>query len=199
MCGGGGNAAGEIEKQNLQRQQAIQQGMVGIDQAFAGFGKEYFEGVRRNALAGLLPQFNRQYRQTAKGLGTSFADRGLLSSSAAREAGTDLAVQRNIGLNSVLGQANEQVRQTQQQIEGQRQTAVNQLIASQDPTLAAQQAVAGAAQIQAPSLVAPLGNLFQNFANTWYARNLGQTVNSPSTEFSLRSAGGGLPNNYKVK
>jgi len=175
MCfgGGSGDTEREIQQQQAQRQQAIQQGMVNIDNVFSQYNPGYYQGIRQNTLAQLQPQFSQQYNKAGNNLTFGLADKGLLKSSAGREAATDLEVQRGIGQMGVINQAEEQVRNVQQQVAGQRANVVNQLVSSQDPTLAAQQAVAGTAGISAPSIIAPLGNVFQNLANQWQATAIG--------------------------
>lgn len=184
---GSKNGAGdEIEAQQLRRQQAIQQGSTAIEKSFEGFGPEYYEGVRKSTLGTLVPQLNRQYRGNVRAASFGLGNRGLLRSSAAREQGTELAIAKGVADTAVNNQANAAVRETQQQVAAQKTGLTNQLIASQDPTLAAQQAVTSAASIGAPSIVAPLGNLFQGFANAYLAKGVGEMSNPerPGPTFS---------------
>ena len=171
------NAGKEIEKQQLARQQSIQQGTALIDKAFKGFTPEYYEGVRGATLGTLVPQFERQYRDASKGTALSFANRGTLKSSGAREAGTRLAQDRGLGRILIDNQAEGAVRETKAQVSQAKNTATSQLIASQDPTLAAQQAITGAAGIGAPSPIAPLGQFFNTAATGYLAHQVGKTYN----------------------
>lgn len=147
--------------------------MGSINSAFAGFGPQYLEGVRKNAEATLLPQEEEQFRGQNRNLVSSLGNAGLLKSSAAREAGGALNVAHARGQISVENQAQDQANQAAHNIQQQKTTLTNQLVTSEDPALAAQQAVTSAAGIQAPSIIAPLGSLFNNFANTYLANRIG--------------------------
>jgi sortase (surface protein transpeptidase) len=79
----------------------------------------------------------------------------------------------------VSNQATQAAQDTQKQVETQKQNLTNQLVVSQDPNLAAQQAVSAAASISAPSITAPIGNLFQGVANTYLANQVGSLYPNP--------------------
>lgn len=185
MCFGSSNSAGsEIRQQELSRRQAIQEGTANISKAFAGFDPAYYDRVRQNTLGTLLPQEEKQYRSTQKNLAYDVAGRGLLKSSASRGVATDLEQSHSLGQIAVANQAEDAVRQTQQDVERQKQNVTSQLITSQDPAIAAQQAVAAAGSISAPNIVAPLGNLFGGVANAYYANKLGSLYpQSPSLPY----------------
>lgn len=176
MCGGGSDASGEIEKQNLVRQQNIQRGMRNINTVFSGFTPDFYRGVRQNAMATLMPQLGRQFRQARNTAAFSLADRGLLKGSAARKTGTELALSRGLGESMVANQASEQENEMRRAVSMERTNLVNQLVASQDPTIAAQQAVSSVASLRAPSLVAPLGDFFQGITNAAMARQISRAV-----------------------
>jgi hypothetical protein len=96
MCFGGSSTSDTLKQQQLQRQQAVQQGMVGIDQAFAGYNPAFYQGVKQTTLDNLLPQLNDQYMNTRKSLVANLGGRGILNSSAARQAGTALEKSRSL-------------------------------------------------------------------------------------------------------
>lgn len=198
MCSGGGSAGDEIERQNKFRLQNIQTGQKQIDRAFTGFDPSFYSGVRQNTLNTLLPQLSDQYKQNRRSLVYGLGSRGLLNSSVARLGATDLERNKALGEITVGNQANEAARQTQQQVEQQKQSLTNQLVVSQDPALAGQQAVSAAASISAPSMVAPLGNLFQTFGNTWLARQTAQQY-PQGVSFGFGQNTGTQGKNYYVK
>lgn len=183
--GGSSNAGNELEQQQNRRQQAITSGMGNISKVFSGFNPGFYRGVYDNTVSSLMPQATRQYNQTRKGLGYSLGGKGLIGSSFAREASTDLEAQRNVAEQSIVGQGNEAVRDVQRQVQANKIDVTNQLVTSQDPNLAAQQAIGAAASIHAPSPIAPLGNLFSTFANTYLAGQLAKTYNDPQTNVNL--------------
>lgn len=115
-----------------------------------------------------------------------------MSSSFGKKAATELEFDRNVAQQTVVNQGNEAVRDVKSQVQNQKMNLTNQLVTSQDPNLAAQQAIAGASTIHAPSPIAPLGNLFQTFANTYLGYRMGQTFNQPDDQprMSSPSAGG---------
>lgn len=196
MCGGGSDSRKELERQQVQRQQNIQQGMVDINRVFSGYGPEYYAGIRKATLGTLVPQFEKQYRRARKQTAFGLADRGLRRSSSAIDAGTELEQERGLGRMFLENQAENVVRDTKAQVERQRSTAVSQLISSQDPALAAQQAIAGTATIAAPSMAAPLGQFFNTAATGYLANRIGKTYNEPEVP-SAKTAP--LGSNYYAK
>ena len=166
------SAKDQLEAQERRRQKAILSGTERINEAFAGFTPEFFSGVRDAHLSSLMPQLANQYQNTNRQLSFNLANRGLLSSSSAQNMGNSLARETSRNATFVGNQANQAARDFQGQVQGQKSSLINQLLVSQDPALAAQQAIGTAATLQAPSPVAPLGNLFQQWANTYLARQL---------------------------
>lgn len=169
------SARRELERQQREREQAISQGMGAIETSFAGFNPQFYNQVRQNQLGSLMPQFAEQYQNTNKSMVFGLANRGLLDSSAARGQGNALGRQTSLGQIIVGNQAQQAANDMQRSVQSEKGNLVNQLIASQDPALAAQQAVGAAASIQAPSLLAPLGNMFQGWADTYLAKRMANT------------------------
>jgi hypothetical protein len=186
MCfGGSSNADQELAAQEARRTKAIEAGQKNINQAFGGFDDKFYSGVRENTINTLMPQAEGQYRTTRKKLGFSLAGKGLMSSSFGREAATDLEVNRQVAQQSVVNQGNEAVRSVKGQVQAEKANVTAQLIQSQNPNMAAQQAIGAAASIQAPSPIAPLGQLFQSFANTYLGYKVGQTYASEPVQRSV--------------
>lgn len=171
MCGGGGgqDAEREIRKQELAREQKITKGMGSIDQTFSKFDNSFYDRVRGSVRGVLMPQLNRQYQRVQGNLRTSMADRGLSASSINRKASTDLAVEKGMGEIAVENQAEGTVRETQNEVARQKGNITSLLISSANPTLAASQAVQAASMLSAPSIVAPIGNAFNSFAQVYLA------------------------------
>ncbi len=198
MCGGGGDASKEIEKQQQQRAGLIQQGLGYINKSFEGFNPEFYERQRQAVLGVQLPQVGDQFRAQGNQLGYALANKGLLRSSAGAELGGNLQKELAQQQVNVSNQATQAVQGLQQQIGQQKGQLITQLQQSADPTLAAQRAVESASSFSAPSLVQPLGNLFQNWSNIYLANRIGQMYQPPggSTPYrgsiSSPSAGAGL-------
>jgi hypothetical protein len=167
---GGDGSTKALEEQQRQRQRLIQQGLFSINRKFAGFNPEFFERQRQATVAAMLPQVGDQYQQARSQLGHSLANQGLLRSSAgARLAGTlerELATQKT----NVANAATQAVQGLQQQVSQQKGSLIGALEQSADPTTAAQRAAESATQFSSPSLVQPLGNLFNNWASIYLAR-----------------------------
>jgi hypothetical protein len=170
MGSGGNGSTKALEEQQRQRQTLIQQGLHSINRSFAGFNPEFYERQRAATTAAMLPQVGDQYQQARSQLGYSLANQGLLRSSAGtRLAGTldrELATQKT----NVANAATQAVQGLQQQVSQQKGSLIGALEQSADPTTAAQRAAETATQFSSPSLVQPLGSLFQNWSNIYLAR-----------------------------
>ncbi len=204
MCAGGGDAAAEIQKQQEQRSGLITQGVGSINRAFSGFDPAFYERQRQAVLGAQLPQVGDQYRAQAGQLGATLAGRGLLNSSVGAELGGSLQKELAQQQTNVSNQATQAVQGLQQQIGTQKGQLISQLQQSADPTLAAQRSVESASSFSAPSLVQPLGNLFQNWSNIYLANRVGQMYGQnqqpPPQQQRVASplAGSGLSSSFGV-
>ncbi len=183
MCFGGGGVSNDLAAANAARQQAISQGSANIDKVFSQYTPQFYQGVERAQLAALMPQLAQQYQQMNRQLGLGLAQKGLLHSGSAQQLGTSLQKQTALNTSLVQNQAAQASRDLQSQVVREKANVTNQLIASQDPTLASQSALASAASLQAPSQLAPLGNLFQNWAMTYLGNKLNTTYNQQTPGF----------------
>ncbi len=180
MCfSGGGDAAKEIESQQQQRAGLIQQGLGSINRSFSGFDQPFYDRQRQAVLNAQLPQVGDQYRSQLHQLGSTLADKGLLNSSAGAQLGGSLQKELAQQQVNVSNQATQAVQGLQQQIGQQKGQLITQLQQSADPTLAAQRSVESASSFSSPSLVQPLGNLFQNWSNIYLANRVGQSYGQP--------------------
>lgn len=201
--GGGNDAAKAIEAQERARAANITQGMKDIDAAFAGYNPEFYGGLQRNYLASALPQVGQQFRQTRNNLAFNLAGRGLLRSSAAQTLGGSLQQQLATNERAVADQATQAVQDLQRRVQEQKNNVTSQLLASANPQLAKQQAYETASTFSAPSLMQPIGNLFNNWSNIYLAQ---QTANAYRPFYdALRGstapaiAGSDYSNAYTVK
>lgn len=192
MCFGGSDASGAIAQQEKERQGLITQGLTNVNKAFSGFGPDFYNRMQTQYLGSAIPQVQQQFQQQRNQLGFGLANQGLLRSSAAQNLGGSLQQQLAQNLFNVGNQATQAVQGLQKQVGQEKSNVIAQLQQSADPTLAAQQATESASQFAAPSLVQPLGNLFQNWSNIYMANRLGQIYNPlmqqgyprPDTSFS---------------
>jgi len=179
MSFGGGDGSQAITQQEAQRQALISQGAQQVNQAFAGYTPQFYEGMRQNVLAAQLPQVQRQYQQTQGQLASNLGNQGLIRSSAARNLGSSLQEQLSTNLFNVSNQATQAVQDLQKNVAGEKSNILGQLEASAQPNIAGQQALDAASRYSAPSIIQPLGNLFQNWSNIYLARQIGQTYGQP--------------------
>lgn len=174
MCFGGDDASKAIQQQEAQRAGLIQQGVGNINRAFSGFDQNFYNRQRNAVLAAQLPQVGDQFRQQRNQLGYNLAGQGLLRSSAGAGLASALTKELSQQQQNVSNQATQAVQGLQGQIGAQKGQLLSQLQQSADPTLAGQRALESATQFSAPSLVQPLGNLFQNWANIYLAGQVGK-------------------------
>lgn len=201
MCFGGSDSSiRALQQQEQERAALIDQGVGRINAAFGGFTPQFYQGVQQNTLASLMPQLMQQYRQAQQQLGTGMAQRGLLQSSAARNART--AMDQQLGLNQIAvgNQAIQSGQDVQKQVATEKANLVNQLQVASNPSLAAQRAVESASSISLPSMVAPLGNMFQDWSRNYLAGSMTQAYQNPSAKPSILGAMGFAPlgKNYNV-
>jgi len=174
MCFSGNDASKAIEQQQQQRAGLITQGTGYINKAFSGFDPAFYERQQQAVLQAQLPQVGDQFRQQRNQLGYTLAGQGLLRSSAGANLDSALTKELSQQQQNVSNQATQAVQGLQSQISGQKGQLLSQLQQSADPTLAGQRALESATQFSAPSLVQPLGNLFQNWANIYLAGQYGK-------------------------
>lgn len=192
--GGGGDFGASARRDEEQRQARIKVGTGEIDKAFAGFNPQFFQQRANDYYAFANPQLGRQFGQTRDAVMGDLANRGLFRSSARDRAvsnlNTELATQRQ----GIYDEGQKQAQQLQQNVEGSRANALQLLYQSADPGQAAGMAQRSAASAQAPSMFAPIGNLFSNLANMYYTRKLINTGNqSTGGGSSLSVNPGALP------
>jgi len=172
---GGPDYAATAEQQEKQRQQRITQGTQQINQAFSGFTPGFYQQRAQAYQDFALPQLAQQYETNRNQVGFNLANRGLLASGAANKNWSDLARSLGQAKQGIADQGISQAQGLQQQVEGQRNTLLNQLYQGADPAGAGASAVQTAAGYAQPSTFAPLGNMFGQLANQYY---LSQLINA---------------------
>lgn len=202
MCfGGGSDTTYVLQQQQAARENLIRQGQKDVDKAFSGFTPQFYQQVQKNTLNTLLPQVNEQYKNQQDQLAYGLANRGLLHSSAAGQLGSSLQREGARNTNIVGNQSIAAAQDLQRNVAQQKNQITGQLVASGDPTLAATQAVQSVAGLQAPSILQPLGNLFQGWGQTYLASRLNNIYNQGGGQGyqQQRSFSTPLPNNSTIK
>lgn len=123
-------------------------------QAAGGFGPDFYNAYEQKVLDYYDPQEEKQYAEAKRDLTFNLARAGTLNSSAAADKTGDLAYNDALNKASIVANANQQTGQLQTQILGNKQSLLNQLYATEDPTETANLAAssAKASQLQDPTL-----------------------------------------------
>lgn len=175
MSAGNNNSLTALQQQ---QQAALTQGGASINKTFNNkFTPQYYAGVTQNYEQQQLPEVFSDYRTTGQNLNYKLADQGLSKSSVSQNLGSSLNSQLAQGEQQVVNNAIGQSQNLQTQVAGEESQLYGQLQSSQNPTLAAQSAANLAAQTGAPSVFAPIGNLFSNWSNLYLANQTSNTAN----------------------
>ncbi|HEY1431135.1 MAG TPA: hypothetical protein VGF39_05845 [Stellaceae bacterium] len=134
---------------------------VDTGQRTGGFGDDYYNAYKQKYLDYYLPDETRQYAQAKQSLLYNLANAGLSTSSTTGEKFGDLGYQDTLAQAGIKSKAEDVTGQLKQQIQSEKESALNQLYSTEDPTLAANlaQSSAKASQLQTPTLT-PMVSLF---------------------------------------
>jgi hypothetical protein len=183
MPSGNNNALNQLQQQ---QQAALSAGGAAIQQQFGQtFTPQYYQNLETNVENQQMPQLLSQYRQTGQATNYNLADKGLSQSSTAQNLGSSLQSQLAQGEQQVVNNAQQAAQTQQENVANQESQLYGQLQVSQNPTQTAQAAANAAAETSAPSVVAPLGNMFSNWTNLYLAN---QTANTANTQNELALA-----------
>lgn len=201
MPWGNSNAGDQAVALQQQQQQAVQAATGQINNAFSGFTPNFYNQRAQTYENYAAPQLEQQYQTSEANMKDKLGNQGLLDSSAAQQESGALAENLATAENSIANTAIGQSQSLQQQVAQEQANLVGQANAASDPLSVAQNAIGAASSLQTPSAFAPIGNLFQNFANTYLGSQLANTYN-PSVYSSFlynpssgNSIGSGLPSN----
>jgi hypothetical protein len=161
-----------------QQQAALSQGGAAIEKSFGQtFTPQYYQNVISNVENQQMPQLMQQYRQSGQQANFKLADQGLTNSSAAQNIGSALNSSLAQGEEQIVNTAQQTAQTQQQNVANEKQQLYGQLQVSQNPTQTAQAAATAASETSAPSIVAPLGNMFSNWSNLYLANQTANTAN----------------------
>ena len=166
MPSGNNDSLNQLQQQ---QQAALTQGGQNIQAAFSKFNPAFYQGVEDNYINQALPQEEQQYRQQGQNLNYQLNDRGLTRSSAAQNLNSSLQQQRAQNQEQLINQGQQAAQSLQQNVANEESQLYGQLQVSQNPTAIAQQSANLAAQTAAPSVFAPIGNMFSNWSNMYLA------------------------------
>ena len=126
-----------------------------------GFDDAFYNNYKQKVLDYYQPDEQRQYGEAQRDLTYNLARAGTLQSSTAGDKQGDLAYNDALQKANIVANANAQTGQLQSQIQSNKQDLINQLYATDDPTLTANlaESSAKASQLQNPTLT-PAASLF---------------------------------------
>lgn len=175
MCifgGGDGGAKALAAQQQQQADQAradatarearINTGKANIDQAFSGFGDDFFNTLSKNYLDYAQPQLEDQYTQAKKNITYALARGGNTHSSAAGDQFGQLAKQYSTNQTGISGTAADYANQARRDVAADKSDVTNQLVATGDADAANAAALSAAKSLAVPISFSPLGSLFSN-------------------------------------
>lgn len=139
---------------------------------FEGFQPEFYQRREKAYRDFALPQLADQYQSANQQLVYGMSNQGLRGSSVDDKARFQLEKTMTQGKQGVADEAINQSNQLKNRVEESRQSAINQLYQTSNPSQAVQSAIANASQFQQPSSFAPLANTFANLANQYYTQQL---------------------------
>lgn len=159
--------AEEAKQKEAQRQARLKQGSEAINSIFegGGFDDAFYQDYENKYLNYSLPQVKDQYQRARDKLTADLSRAGLLRSTAAVDATSQLFKENEVNTAAMKAAGDQQAAQLRNQIANQKQSAMSQLYATEDPTVAANTATSSVqqGQIATPNLN-PLGALFTPIA-----------------------------------
>ena len=177
MGGGGGGQdfgsffqlmqAQQARAEENMRQQRLDEGRKLIDQQFDLFKKNpaFFDRYRGAITDYYRPQIQGQYADAKRNTTFQLADAGTLRSTAAADVTADLAKQNDANMLAMNAKADSALGDLRNQIASNKDTAINQLYSTEDPSMAANSALNSIANIQlAKPDLSPLAGLFSTAA-----------------------------------
>jgi hypothetical protein len=123
-------------------------------QRTGGFGSDFYNAYGKQYTDYYLPEEQKQYGEAKRDLGYGLTNQGLTISSAAADRQGQLAYQHDLNIADIQNKANQAEGDLQSQIQSEKQSLINQLYATEDPTLTANlaQSAAQGFQLKTPTL-----------------------------------------------
>lgn len=174
MCfgGGGDGGAAQARQDEIDRQNRIKAGTAIINENFEQFDNKFFDKRASNYREFALPQVGQAFKGTADQLAYSLARSGLTNSSESARQQSVLQGDKASALQQVSSSAMAERQRAMQAVEDNRNTLLNQVVATSDPQMAAANSLrqAGVMASQADNF-SPLANLFANSTGMLAAAN----------------------------
>jgi hypothetical protein len=184
-CGGGSDAGAAARAQQQQQQALIDTGTQQVNQIFSRFNPDFYQQKAQAYTNYAMPQLQQQYGKQQRGLDYQLFGQGLQNSSAARSMNNDLNNQMTQATQNIANQGQQQAQQLQQTLVGEQANVLSQLQQSANPSIAAQSAIGYAANAQAPSAFAPIGQMFNDLGSVYSANKANQLTNQYGSSYGF--------------
>lgn len=126
-----------------------------------GFDDAFYNKYKQSVLDYYMPQVDKQYSDAKKQATFGLARSGNLLSSAANDLTADLSQQNDVNVAGVRNQADTAAGDLRSQVNTEKQKAVSQLYATEDPEVSSQQALASVRDLSLSQPdMSPLSALF---------------------------------------
>jgi hypothetical protein len=160
-----GGAAERARAEEEARQGRIKQGTAAINEKFGEFGDEFYAKRKQEFADFANPDAQRQFKDAQGGVLYGLARSGnLASSERARQLGV-VDRERDAAAMRIADKGAEYANNARTQVENNRTDLINQVQATGDATLAANQAMNRAATLRPSPAFEGLGSLFENSGN----------------------------------
>lgn len=161
-----------------------------------GIQPSFYDNFRSGVLNYYLPQVDQQYQNAKSSLGYALARAGQLNSGVAGMDVANLAQQNQINNAQIASQADTQTATLRNQVAQNQQSALNQLYATENPSVAANSALNSVANANMTTpVLSPVGQLFSNVAVGMGNAVAGYT-NSTAGYLPSSNTGGAMGNVY---
>ena len=155
-------------------------------QKTGGFDDDFYNKYNQEILDYYQPDEAKQYSEAQRDLTYNLARAGTLQSSTAADKQGDLAYNDALQKANIVANANTQTGNLKNQIQSNKESLINQLYATEDPTLTANlaESSANATRLQSPNLT-PAAALFTPALSA-----VGSVINSYTSPYSNYAATG---------
>ena len=157
-----GGAADRARAEEEARQGRIKAGTAAINEKFGEFDDSFYGKRKQDFINSATPDAQRQYKDAKGNILYGLARSGnLASSEQARQLGV-VDRERDAGTMRIADKGAEYANQARSQVESNRTDLINQVNATGDSTLAANQAMNRSATLRPSPAFEGIGSLFEN-------------------------------------
>jgi hypothetical protein len=197
--GSGTSAGGLMRTQQQRQEEAIKQATDSINKSFAGYDDKFYKQREQAFDRSAMPQLQKEVAGQQHQLGYNLARRGLGKGSTAQQLGESLAEGASQQQQDLLNMGKNQANALKSNITGTQQDLIRSASLANAPASNAQNAIAAASNYSAPSILAPIGQLFGNWANMYLAKqnqNTYSQIGGVIQPFQSASTGGGYGGSF---